>query len=535
MVRKKFLILFATIFLLFIGTACTPESAGTDSDSTDTSTDTGDSNSSSNGSGTDDANKDPVKEDIVIGIESDAVTMLANVDVNYVNDVQIRNIFDPLIERDNDGGFVPGLATDWKNVDENTWEFTIRDDVTFTNGKPFTAEDVKKNIDFILDESNNSFYRSRWTQFKEVIILDDYKFQVITHEPLPNLLLRIADDLLIMDVDHVKAVGLDEAAKNPIGTGAYKFVEWQRDQFLKLAVNEDYWKGTPTIKTVTFRYIPEFSTRLSAFLSGEIDLFKNIPVDAVERVESDEHSKIDMIGSSRINYVAMNTFYDGPLQDKKVRQAISHAVDVDELLESVLNGYGTKMTGPLSEINADYTETTGYDYDPDKAIALLKEAGYEPSDLELQIDTPSGRYPMDSHVAQAIASQLGRIGIKVNVQVNEWGNHLAKIRQREMSDMFILGWGPAFDAQGTIENLFTNEAPYSGYSVPEVEEMIFAAVPIFDETERQKAWAEIQHRLVEEAAWIYLWQQGDLYAIREGLNFKPRIDEKMLVYTMSWN
>ena len=522
MVRKNLFVLFSFILLVLIAAGCTPETAGdmTDSNTNDDAADEGSSSA---------------RDDIVIGIEADAVTMLANTDVNYVNDVQIRNIYDPLIERDNEGGFIPGLATEWKNIDELTWEFTLRDDVTFHNGKPFTAEDVKQNIEYILKEENNSFYRSRWTAFKEVKVVDDYKVQIITHEPLPNLLLRIADDLLIMDMEHVQEVGLEEAAKNPIGTGAYKFSEWQRDQYLKLEANEDYWNGAPVIKEVTFRYIPEFSSRLAAFLSGEVDLFKNIPVDSVDRVENDENSKIEMIGSSRINYVALNTFYDGPLQDKKVRQAISHAVNVDELLESVLNGYGTKMTGPLSKINADYAETEGYEYDPDKAIQLLEEAGYDPSEMTLQLDTPNGRYPMDTHVAQAIAAQLQEIGITVNVQVNEWGNHLAKIRQREMGDMFILGWGPAFDAQGTIENLFTQEAPYSGFYDPEVQDLISKAIPIFDSEERKQAWAELQNRLVEEAAWIYLWQQGDLYAARKNLNFQPRIDEKMLVHTMSWN
>lgn len=519
------MVIFSIILLLFIAAGCTPETAGDMTDSNDS-----DSNDNATEEGSPSA-----RDDIVIGIESDAVTMLANTDVNYVNDVQIRNIYDPLIERDNEGGFIPGLASEWKNIDELTWEFTLREDVTFHNGKPFTAEDVKQNIEYILNEENNSFYRSRWTAFKEVKVIDDYKVQIITHEPLPNLLLRIADDLLIMDMEHVQEVGLDEAAKNPVGTGAYKFSEWERDQYLKLEANEDYWNGAPSIKQVTFKYIPEFSTRLAAFLSGEIDLFKNVPVDSVERVENDGNSKIEMIGSSRINYVALNTFYDGPLQDKKVRQAISYAVNVDELLASVLNGNGTKMTGPLSKINADYAETEGYEYDPEKAIQLLEEAGYKPSDITLQLDTPNGRYPMDTHVAQAIAAQLQQIGITVNVQVNEWGNHLAKIRQREMSDMFILGWGPAFDAQGTVENLFTEEAPYSGFYDPEVQEMISNAIPIFDPEERKQAWAEIQQRLVEEAAWIYLWQQGDLYAVRKNLSFQPRIDEKMLVHTMSWN
>jgi peptide/nickel transport system substrate-binding protein len=508
--------------MTIFATACTPETAGTNE------------NNNSSQSDNDSSENTDKKTDLVIGIEADAVTMLANTDVNYVNDVQIRNIYDPLIERDNNGEFKGALATEWKNIDENTWEFTLREGVAFHNGKPFNAEAVKFNIDYILNEKNNSFYLSRWTAIKEVKVIDEYKVHVITSTPLPNMLLRIADDLLIMEPSHVEEVGLEKAAKNPVGTGPYKFKEWLRDERLVLEANDEYWKGEPQIKSLTFRYIPEFSARLSAFLSGEIHLFKNIPVDAVERVNNDANSKIAEIGSSRINYLALNNFYDGPLKDKRVRQALNHAVNVDELLATVLNGHGEKMTGPLSKINDDYTETSAYEYDPDKAVSLIEEAGFKPSDITLTLDTPNGRYPMDAQVAQAIAAQLKKIGINVQVQVNEWGNHLAKIRQREMKDMFILGWGPAFDAQGTIENLFTNEAPYSGFYDQELEKDIFAAIPIFEENTRKEAFNQLQHDLVEQAAWVPLWQQADLYAVAKDLNFIPRIDERMPAYEMNW-
>lgn len=513
--KQKFCV-FILVFLMVLTSACSPETAGT----------------STGNQGAGDVIK---KTDLVIAMEADAATLLANTDVNYTTDVQIRNIYEPLMERDAiTSEIIPALATEWKNIDEYTWEIALREGVKFHNGVVFNAEAVKYNIDYILDEKNNSFYRSRWVDVKEVKVVDDYNVQIITSKPFPTLIQRITEDLLIMEPGYVKEVGLEEAAKKPVGSGPYKVKDWLRDEHLKLEANEDYWNGTPSIKNVTFRYIPEFSSRLSAFLSGEIDLIKNIPVDSVANVENDPNSKVESIGSSRINYLALNTFYDGPLQDKRVRQAINYAIDVDELLSSVLNGYGTKMTGPLSKINADYTETKDYGYDPDKAVELLKEAGYETNELELTLDTPIGRYPMDSQVAQAIAAQLQKIGIKTNVQVNEWGNHLAKIRQREMKDMFILGWGPAFEAQSTIENLFTEVAPYSGFYQPEVEKMIMEAIPIYDEAARNKAFVDIQHRLVDEAAWVPLWQQADLYAVKKGLNFQPRVDEKIMVFDMSW-
>ncbi|MED4754511.1 ABC transporter substrate-binding protein [Brevibacillus choshinensis] len=473
-------------------------------------------------------------EKVVIALESDAVTMLANTDVNYVNDVQLRNIYDPLVSRDIEGKIIPNLATEWSNPDSNTWEFKLKDQVLFHNGKPFNAEAVKYNIDFILDETNQSFYRSRWLNVKEAQVVDDRTIRIITTKPFANFLDRLADDLLIMEPSHVKELGLEKAASNPIGTGPYKFSEWKRDQYLELVANDQYWAGKPAIPIVRFRYIPEFSARLSALMSGEVNLIKNLPVDSVEKVKAQGNVKVAVRESARLNYVALNTFYDGPLKDKKVRQAIRHAINVDELLASVLNGYGTKMKGPLPKVNSGYTETPDYAYDQEKAKQLLKEAGIEPAQLKLQLDTPNGRYPMDSQVAQAIQAQLARIGINVDVQVNEWGNHLSKIRKKEMKDMYINGWGPSLEPQTTVEGLFTKNAPYSGFYDSSVEEQILATIPVFEKEERKKGFDAIQNRLVEEAAFQPLWQQADIYAMDKKLKFEPRVDERLQVHDMSW-
>ncbi|MGP4066169.1 ABC transporter substrate-binding protein [Oceanobacillus sp. M65] len=514
---KRFLIMFFAMSMLFIFAGCTEGTSGQDEPSSDGN------------------NDQKAKDSLVIGFEADAGTLIANSDVNYTTDTQIRNIYDSLIERDGQTGeYIPSLATDWENVDELTWRLTLKEGVKFHNGADFNAESVKFSIDYILDEANQSFYRSRWANVEEVKVLSPTEVEIKTSVPFPSLVQRITEDLLIMEPGYVEEVGTDVAAKEPVGTGAYKFVEWSRDNFLKLEANEDYWQGEPAIKEVEFRYIPEFSSRMSAFLGGEIDFFKNIPVDSVAEIKNTDNAKIGEVSSARINYLALNTFHDGPLQDVNVRKALNYAVNVDELLESILNGYGTKMTGPLAVINSSYVETDDYGYDPDKAVELLEEAGYDPEELTLTLDTPNGRYPMDSQVAQGIASQLQKIGVQVDVKVNEWGNHLEKIQNREMGDMYILGWGPAFDPQSTIENLFTEGAPYSSFYDEKIEAKIQETNAIFNEEDRFEGYAELQHDLVEQAAWVPLWQQADLYAIKEDLNFEPRVDEKMQVFEMSW-
>lgn len=470
-------------------------------------------------------------EEIVIALGADARTLMPMSIVDWTTNAQLRNIFDPLFDRDPETmEIIPALATGYKILDDLTWEITLRDDVKFHNGEPFNGESVRFTFDYILDPANESHYLPRFQAVREVEIVDDHTVRIHTSEPFPGLLDRLVD-LFPMPPQYVQEVGLEEAARNPVGTGAYKFVEWERDVHLKLEKNPDYWLGEPEFDRVTFKYIPEFSTRLAALLAGEIHIMKDVPPQAVEQVDNSGKATVRSTESSRINYIALVNLKPGPMQDVRVRQALNHAVNVDQLIETVLQGRATRMCGALSHLNSGYNpQVPCYEYDPDKALALLREAGYEPSDLKFTLDSPSGRYPQDDKVAQAIAAQLGQLGIQVNVVINEWGTHLSKITNRETGEMFLLGWGPALEPQGTIEPLFQHDWTYSGFGDPELEGMIQEAVKIVDPEARQAAYNEIQMKIHELAPWIFLWLQHDLYGVANFIDWQPRPDERLWMF-----
>jgi peptide/nickel transport system substrate-binding protein len=286
------------------------------------------------------------------------------------------------------------------------------------------------------------------------------------------------------------------------------------------------------VSRVTFRFIPEFSARLAALLAGEVDIMKDVPPQAVEMVDKSGKGKVRSTVSSRINYLALVNLKPGPLQDLKVRKAIHAAVNVDELIQQVLKGRATKMCGPLAPLNVDYSpKPQCLKYDPAQAQALFKEAGIDPAKLMLTLDTPAGRYPLDKDVSLAIASQLGRLGIKVNVVVNEWGVHLDKIKNRTTGDMFFLGWGPSLDAQNVIESLFQGNQTYSSYGGNKaIEAKIAQAVIVVDPKKRLEAWAELQQMVRDEVPWVFLWQQHDLYGVANWIEWAPRADEKVWMY-----
>jgi peptide/nickel transport system substrate-binding protein len=474
-------------------------------------------------------------KEVVVGLGAEPRTMLAVTIVDWTTNNMLEHIYDRLLDRDAKTlKPKPMLAMGWKVVNDTTWEFTLRQGVKFHNGEPFTAQSVKATIEYALDPASKSHYAAAafWKPIKEVQIVNDYTVRFITDKPWPALIDHASlTNSLMMPAKALKEQGPQKLAEKPIGTGPFRFVEWRRDDRLVLERNPDYWAGPADVSRVTFRFIPEFSARMAALLSGEIDIMKDVPPHALESVERSGRAKIRSTVSSRINYLALVTLKPGPMQDVRVRRAINHAVDVDELIAKVLRGQATRLCGVLSPANVDFAKVECYKHDPARAQALFKEAGIDPAKLQLTLDTPSGRYPLDKDVSLAIAAQLQRLGIKTNVVVNEWGTHLDKIKNRNIGDTFFLGWGPALWGQGTIQPLFLADQTYSSYGNNKVvDDKIARAVTIVDAKGRAAAYAELQQILRDEAPWVFLWQQHDLYGVSNGVDWSPRPDEKVWMH-----
>ena len=488
------------------------------------------------GLGTTAAAQDRAKtKEVVVGLGAEPRTLLGVTIVDWTTNNMLEHIYDRLLDRDaKTFKPKPMLATEWKIVNDTTWEFKLRRNVKFHNGEPLTAASVKATIEYTLDPANKTHYTAGayWGLVKEVQIVDDYTVRFITKQPWPNLVDSAASNgSLIMPAKALKELGPAKLAEKPIGTGPFRFVEWKRDERLVLERNPDYWQGPADASRVTFRFIPEFSARMAALLSGEIDIMKDVPPHAVEAIERSGRAKMRSTVSSRINYLALVNLKPGPMQDLRVRRAMNHAVDVEELIKQVLKGRATRMCGPLSPVNVDYGPVECYKHDPAQAQALFKEAGVDPKNLSLTLDTPSGRYPLDKDVSLAIGAQLQRLGIKTNVVVNEWGTHLDKIKNRKTGDMFFLGWGPALHGQGTMPPLFLADQTYSSYgNNPVLNEKIARAQTLLDPKARAAAYAELQKAVHDEAPWVFLWQQHDLYGVAQHVEWTPRADEKVWMY-----
>lgn len=472
--------------------------------------------------------QDGTIDHVAVGLGSDPLTMMPNAIVDWTTGIQLAHIFDRTMNYDPEQSYAIGpWLCDLENIDDLTWELTLKSgDISFHTGNPLTSKDFKFAIEWALDPANESHYLERWEQFTDIEIIDDLTFRIKTKDPFPLIKQRLVE-LYPVDSKYFEEVGYEDFIANPSGTGPFKFKEWVRGEYLLLERNPDYWRNDVMIQEAEFRFSPEFSTRLAALLTGELDIVKDIPVDSMNTVNESDNAQIEAIPSSRINYVALvNNREDSVFTDLKLRQAVNYGVDVEGIIQGIFQGEATRMAGPLSGLNPNVNPALEpYGYDPEKAKELLKEAGYEPGELEVTMDAPQGRYPMDTDAALAISASLGEIGIKVNVQYNEWGTHLDKIVNRQTGDMFFLGWGPALDAMGTLAYLFVGDSTYSSYQNPEVEKLIDEAVVTVDDEKRQALWYDVQQMVYDDAGWLFLWQQHDIYGVSNMVDWDPRADE----------
>ena len=474
--------------------------------------------------------QDEMLEEVVVALGADPLSMLPVAIVDWTTGIQLDHIYDAALNHDPDQSYAIGSwLCELSNIDDLTWELTLVDpDVTFHSGNPLTANDFKTGIDWAKDPANESHYLERWAPITGVEVVDDMTLRVTTDEPFPLIDQRLAE-VYPLDTALIEEIGWEAYQEAPSGTGPFKFVEWVRGERLVLERNENYWRNEVNVERVEFRFMPEFSSRLAALLAGEVDVVKDVPVDSIPNVEESGEARVEAIPSSRVNYVALvNNREDSVFTDVRLRQAVNYGVDVQGIIDGIFQGEATRMAGALSDLNPEVNpDIEPYSYDPDRARELIREAGYEPGELTVTLDAPQGRYPMDADAALAIAASLTDTGINVEVQYNEWGTHLDKIVNRQTGDMFYLGWGPSLDAYGTLAFLFIGDSTYSSYQNDEVTPLVEEASETIDPERRMELWNEVQQIVYDDAGWLFLWQQHDIYGVSNEIEWAPRPDEFM--------
>src|SRR5881396_1556655 len=321
------------------------------------------------------------------------VTIAQGIDAEFL-DVQMTNnvatiiingsIYDTLLTRDKQLQIVPHLATSYKLVSDKVWEVKLRQGVKFHNGEAFDATAVKFSAERIQRPDFKSPQKGWFSTIERVEIVDAATVRFHTKVPDPAMPARMTL-MYQMAPKYVAQVGDAQANLKPVGTGPFKLVEWQKNERIVVEANDAHWTGKPAVRRATWRPIPELGARIAALQTGQADLIVNVPPDQVQLLAATKTVRVEKIPSCRIIHFGIAQIKGGPLADRRVRQAINHAVDMQGIIDSVLLGNGKRINSSMPPNVWGYDPSIPlYDYNPAKAKELLAAAGQTHLSLTLQ-------------------------------------------------------------------------------------------------------------------------------------------------------
>jgi peptide/nickel transport system substrate-binding protein len=444
------------------------------------------------------------------------------------------NLFDTLLQRNDQVKIEPLLATSYRIVNDSTWEFDLRKGVKFHNGEDFDAQSVKFSLERMIDPKNKLRQVQVGQYLDHVEIIDPYKVRLITKKPYPALDATLCTVGAMLPPKYVQEKGAAHIALNPVGTGPYKFVRWTKDDQIVLQANENYWRGAPRIKKAVFRPIPEATTRVAGLQTQELDLIVNIPPHLERLMNWKGRSFVSKVPSVRVIFLAFDNLKGGPAADLRFRQAVAQAIDLDTIIKKVLEGNAIRLGSPLTQYHFGYDPAIKpYDYNPEKAKKLLAEAGYGQG-VDFVVNSSNGRYLNDKDIAEAVVGDLRKVGIRASVKLHEWGNYVTMTARQTAGPLFLLGWGnTSFDADGSLYVLLRTGQVLSSFTSSRVDSLLDQGQATMDQKKRQQIYSEAGKVLKEEAAWAFAYQQVDIYGVNERVNWKARTDERLVVFDMS--
>ncbi|ANE82843.1 ABC transporter substrate-binding protein [Mycobacterium adipatum] len=433
----------------------------------------------------------------------------------------LENVFDTLVEPDADLIMRPALAQSWEiSPDQLVWTFRLRPDVTFHDGSPFTADDVVYSYRRIIDEELTNV--DKLSALADISAVDDHTVRISLARPTPNLLTNLGG-FKGMAIVQRRNVEEGRIATHPVGTGPFAFVSHQRGDSITLRANSRYWDGAPNIAGVTYRFISEPSTALSALQAGEVDWTDAVPPQRVNQLRNDDSLHLAQTPSNDYWYLALNLARP-PWNDVRVRRAVAYAIDRLSILQAT--SYGTAQANQLAipEGNPWFVPYDRYRRDLDKARALLQEAGVTPSSMDLLVTT---EYPQTVTAAQVIADNLAPLGITVNIRTVDFATWLDEQNSGRF-DMLMMGWLGNIDPDDFYYAQHHTDGTSNAqkFSDPRVDRLLDAGRTETDVAARKADYAQAATLIADEVSYLYLYNPAVIQAWTPGLSgYQARRDK----------
>ena len=472
---------------------------------------------------------------LVVGRPTDAISLDPNKATTAPEVWVYGNIFETLVTLDEKMQVRPALAERWERLNDKTLRFYLRKGVTFHDGTLFNAAAVKFTIERVINPKTPARGRSWLGPVTGANVVDEHTVDVITSSSFGPLLnhLTMVFVVGILSPDAVNKFG-DDFGRNPVGTGPFRFEEWKSNQSITLVRNDRYWGPKAYLDRVVFRVIPEEGARMIAYDRGDIDLLLRAAPVEMERLRKDKKTQVSDTPGLRIIYVGLNSSIP-PLDDVRVRRALSHAIDVRGINQYVVENAMLPARSVIAPMVFGYKDTRlpeRYVYDVGLARKLLGEAGWTAGPdgtlrkagkpMELTFWASEGRDLKDREVSEAVLAQLSKLGIKMNFMRMEWGAYLNALRvEKPPYNLFTLGWvtmtgDSDFGLYATFHsaNVPPKGTQYQYYRNPEVDRLLDEARTSLDAPTRAAAYGKALEHITNDVSWIPIYQTKETVVLR---------------------
>jgi len=418
------------------------------------------------------------------------------------------NVQECLVKVDRNGKLVPWLADRWYTTDSKNYTFFLKKGVHFHNGREMKAADVKFVLERAANPETKHPFQKRYEIIREIIVKDDYTASIALKEVNANFLLEMARQGSVI----YPREAVDTLKSAPIGTGPFTVADWVRGDRIVLAKNKDYHvKGLPHLDKVTFRFIPDPNSALAALKSGDIDVsaFGLGPENVVD-LKKDPRFQVILGDTTNDVILAMNNSRK-PYSDKRVRLAITHAINKEEVLKGAMFGLGRILGSNVDPLNPYFVDMSkAVPYDPAQAKKLLAEAGY-PNGFDAVLRV-SPQYYYTVRTGEVLVSQLAKVGIKVKIEQIEWGQWLSQVYKDANYDLTIIGHAEPWD----IGN-YANPGYYFRWDNKDFQALYRESEQTVDDKKRREQFARLQKMMADEAPVVWLYMHPRLVVTKKGV------------------
>ena len=443
------------------------------------------------------------------------------------------HIYDPIARYNPETrAWEPMLALSWERIDRTTIRFHLRPDVTFHNGSSFTAHDVKYSLDRIKDPEVASPDSGFYHAVSGAEVIDDYTVDVTgkAYGILPAM-----NVFLPVDQETFETVGPEAYNLNPVGTGPFKFREWELDDHITLEANPDYWGAVPKIKKLIFRFVSDRATRVLMVRSGEVDIIDEVPPDMIDDLDDAPNVDIRTVPSHRTNFVTVNAFRK-PFDDVRVRKALAYAINWQDIVDKLYAGLGYQQAALTPKIIEYYDPNLQpYPYDPAEARRLLAEAGF-PNGFTVDdpFKTSVGWLPIDNIASEVIVANLEAVGIRMGLWMAEEASYDDKWLNKDVTLGFYSCGNQMFAADFCYSAHFHPNFRGFYYNDPELTELLDGFSATGDPEKQEIIMRGIQEFVHENVPYIPGFVGHFIYAVNSDLKWKPSSDERVYLHNAEW-